>query len=197
MTLLLFATIILVVVALAAIQLLADLRFRRMRPTRIADCRDGQLVKVVGRAVAITATTAPFSERPCVAWRITATMGHTKRAKTAGRAHIDTFIVNDGSGEAIVDPAGVVAFGHNHLRLGNDFDTKFHWTSIDTRSLPGLAVLDLPEANHAREAIVAVGELVAVRARVAVDAQTREVRLVADQGKHMVVTDQPRLIGRS
>ena len=196
MTLLLFATIILVVVALAAIQLLADLRFRRMRPTRIADCRDGQLVKVVGRAVAITATTAPFSERPCVAWRITATMGHTKRAKTAGRAHIDTFIVNDGSGEALVDPTGVSAFGHGHLRLDPDFDARARWETVDLGSLPGLAVLDLPKANQATEAIVAVGERIAVRARVAIDPGTRAVRLVADRGKHMVLTDQPRLIGR-
>ena len=196
MTLLLFATIVLVVIVLSVVQLLADVRFRRTRPTPIADCRDGQRVKVVGRAVALATTTAPFSERPYVAWRITATMGHTRSAKTAGRAHIDKFIVKDDSGEATVDPTGVTAFGHGHLRLNTDFDTKFHWTTIDSRSLPGLELLGLPTANQATEAIVAVGELVAVRARVVRDPETGAVRLVADQGKYMVVTDQPRLIGR-
>ena len=200
MTLLLFATIILVVAVITVVGLLADLRFRRLRPTRIADCRDGQLVKVVGRAVAIAQaepTTAPFSGRPCVAWRISATLGHSKNAKTTGRAHIDKFIVTDDRGEAIVDPAGVSAFGHGHLRLNTDFDAKARWETVDATALPGLALLDLLKANQATEAIVAVGERIAVRARVAIDPETRAVRLIADRGKHMVLTDQPRLIGRS
>ena len=195
MTLLLFATIILVVAVITVVGLLGDLRFRRLRPTRIADCRDGQRVKVVGRAVAITDVAAPFSGRPCVAWRITA--GDRKQAKTAGRAHIDKFIVNDGSDEAIVDPTGVTAFGHGHLRLATDFAARARWEAVDVAALPGLALLDLATANQATEAIVAVGARIAVRARVEIDPETRAVRLIADRGKHMVLTDQPRLIGRS
>lgn len=194
MTLLLLATIVLVVAVITAVQLLADLRFRRMRPTRIADCRHGQLVKVVGTAVAIGATRAPFSERPCVAWRIAASTGQHKNARIVGRAHIDKFIVNDASGEATVDPEGVSAIGHGHLRLASTGDASTRWTTADDRTLPGLALLDLARTTSASEAIVAVGARVAVRARVAIDGTT--IRLVADRGKHMIVTDQPRLIGR-
>ncbi len=194
MSLFIYGTIVMLVVVLVAIQLLADLRFARQKPTPIAECREGRVVKVVGTAVAIAELAAPFSGRPCVAYRITATRKLTRQKKGAARAHFDKFIIKDETGEAIVDPGGLSAVGHVHLRLDTDFDTRQRWQGLDVQNLPGLALLDLPKADHADEAIVAIGELVAVRARVAIEGDV--IRLVPDKGKTMVVTDRPRLIGR-
>jgi hypothetical protein len=195
MSIFIYGTIIALVVVLVAVQLLADLRFAWTKATRIADCRDGALVKVVGRAVAIGELAAPLSGRPCVAYRITATRKQTRQKKGAARAHFDKFIVKDETGEAMVDPGGLTAFGHVHLRIDTDFESRRRWEGLEVQNLPGLALLDLPKADHADEAIVEIGELVAVRGRVAIDA-AGVVRLVPDKGKTMVVTDQPRLIGR-
>ena len=193
MSIFIYGTIVVLVVVLVTIQFLADLRFAWTRPTPIADCRDGQVVKVIGRAVAVTELAAPFSGRPCVAYRITATRNQTRQKKGAARAHFDKFIVKDESGEATVDPGGLTTFGHVHLRLAID---RKRWEGLELQNLPGLALLDLPKADHADEAIVEPGELIAVRGRVAIDSATGVVRLVPDKGKAMVVTDQPRLIGR-
>ena len=164
MSIFIYGTIIGLVIVLVAIQLVSDVWFRLRKTTRIADCRDGKVVKVVGRAVAITALTAPFSGRACVAYRITATRKQTRQKKGAAHAHFDKFIVKDDSGEAIVDPGGLTRLGHVHLRIDTDFDTKQRWQGLDVQNLPGLALLDLPKADHADEAIVEVGERVAVLA---------------------------------
>lgn len=194
MSIFVYGTIVLLVAVLVAIQILADARFAMTKPTPIAACREGRVVKVVGRAVAIGELAAPFSGRPCVAYRVTARRTETRQKKVAARAHFDKFVIKDETGEAVVDPQGLSAMGHVHLRIATDFDTRKHWQGQAVQDLPNLSLLDLPKADHADEAIVEVGELIAVRARVAI--ADGVVRLVPDKGKAMVVTDKPRLIGR-
>lgn len=185
MSLLLYAFIIVVVVALAIYELANDWRFRITKVVRLADVREGQVVKVVGRARGAMA--APFSGRPCVAFRIGARRRSTRQKKLAGRAQFDKFILIDGDREAEVDPAGIGSFGVGHLRLAQ---TPQIWEGDAVKQLPD--VLDLPKADLAFEAILAPDTVVAVRARV----QIREGRiaLVPDRGR-MIVTDVPALIG--
>ena len=85
MTFWLYGTIIAIVIAVVVLQLAFDFRFRHARVTRIADCRDGALVKVVGKAVPIDAETSPLSGRACVAYRISASRGKGKSRRSAFR----------------------------------------------------------------------------------------------------------------
>lgn len=187
MSLLLYAFIIVVVIALAIYEFANDQRFRRIPVVRLADVRDGQLVKVVGRARG--AMTAPFSGQPCVAYRIGARRRATRQKKLAGRAHFDKFILIDGDIEAEVDPAGIGSFGVGHLRLAQ---APQIWQGDAVKALPD--VLDLPKADLAFETILAVDTVIAVRALVRI--RDGRIALVPDRGR-MVVTDVPAMIGPS
>lgn len=187
MSVLLYAVIIVVVVVFVIYELANDQRFRRLRVVRLADVRDGQVVKVVGRARGVMK--APFSGRACVAFRIGARRRSTRQKKLAGRAQFDKFILIDGDIEAEVDPAGIGSFGIGHLRLA---ETPRIWEGDAVRGLPD--VLDLPKADLAFEAILAPDAIIAVRALVRI--RDGRIALVPDRGR-MVVTDMPALIGKA
>ena len=190
MSVLLYGTIIALVVVVASLQLAADVRFRRMRITPIAACRDGDRVKVVGTAVALAVLSAPLSGQACIAYRITAIRRKTRPQKVIGRAHFVKFIVKDASGEALVDPDGLTTFGHGHLRLAA---AKQRWSGAEVAAL---ARVELPQADQANEVILVAGARVAVRARVAIAADGA-VRLVPDKTGDLIVTDERRLLGRA
>ncbi|MBC7976938.1 MAG: hypothetical protein H7138_18335 [Myxococcales bacterium] len=72
---------------------------RRARPVvRIADCREGDRVKLVGHLVALEPLSAPMTGRDCVAYSVMARDGFETTVIDA----VVMFAIDDGSGHAIV-----------------------------------------------------------------------------------------------
>lgn len=143
-------------------------RMRKLpRAARIADTPLSQDTRVTGTLAYVDGSTpliAPFSKRPCVAWRIVVERGDHKRWREIHRsdASID-FVLRDKSGRATVDSV--------NLALALDTDAEAH-KHIIGRSTPGfvefcgsLNIDTWGQSLRMREGILELGEVVTVGGR--------------------------------
>ena len=144
---------------------------KRTPVVRIADVRDGQFVRIAGRIVDGEPLTAPITARTCVCFDA-GVFGHAqldRRRDVIGepmfawqtltrRLHGRPFVVDDGSGTALVDPRGAVV----QLRLDVRTDSLTGYPEADAE----LAAL---RGQHDKiewgEGVLQVGEDVVALAR--------------------------------
>jgi hypothetical protein len=127
---------------------------RRLRPTRIADARDGVLVKITGKvAPAAGALAAPISQRACVYYHVLheergVTMVNAARFERWSEAgeeeDVCDFLVEDASGTAVVKAREV------------------DWPLVILGSGAWTQTVDLEAGQRTREAVLAPGDTITV-----------------------------------
>lgn len=168
---------------------LRNAKMKRLPATRIADCRTGMQVKIIGKVVPVQTIAAPGSGRPCVAYVVSASFGE----RSVTKHFISTFVVEDSSGQVIVD------CGDDGSVVGLDLDQDHKesgWLKhLDGTEIPGLAELGLSRAESIVEGILEPGERVAVLGQVrSVGGQTKIVR---PKKGLFLVSDKPYFFGDS
>jgi hypothetical protein len=185
---------------------ISDAKLRKMRATPVAQCRDGDLVKVVGTVVPIESMKAPFSGRECVAYHLESRI---TQGKNATKVMLRPFYIQDASGVALVDPSALQKMGTFMLRLDVDRKDSRILKMMKPTDTPALRELGVTAAESIHEGIVEPGETVAVYAMAMHDAVPRtagesgfrdgaltKVRLVPPKKQNtFLITDMRNLIG--
>jgi hypothetical protein len=139
---------------------------RRAERVPIAEVGDGQLARVVGSVMARETIEAPLSGRPCVYFEVVIMARVGPRWRGVFReARGVRFAVDDGSGRALIDPAGAgVSLVKDHSSGSWIFPTRGSTEAayLARHDLDGRFAYD---RLRYREGIIEVGETVAVLGR--------------------------------
>jgi hypothetical protein len=165
-------------------------KMKNQAPTKVRDCREGASVKIVGKIVPIEIMAAPGTSRNCVAYFVYASLGKDSVLKS----HVVPFVIDDGTGEAIVD------FSDPPIALDLELDHKqsSYLRPIKPEDCPGLDVLGLPRADSLTEGVLEPGERVAVFGEVQIlsaPGGKSKVKIVRPAKGPYSVTDKEAMLG--
>jgi hypothetical protein len=170
----------------------ATRQLRRMSPSSVADARDGELVKIVGEVeLAGDALVSPNRKVECVYYHAWYEELRGGEKGGVGWVHVGeeqdgcSFAIKDESGSALVDATHLVGL----LRRDGYETVEFE-----------------SEHDRGREAVIIVGQRVAVVGRARFESTAGAEALYRDSGKRVmiegdesspvVVSDEPSIIGK-
>ncbi len=169
------------------VQLRPRLRaLRELSPTPAAQAQDGDLLVIAGRAGGADLR-SPLTDTPCVFWQVTVEHGTAGYERTAfDRRSEEPFLIDDGSGEVQVRPAGAELF------LDGRMVTALNLFRRDYGAVKAaLQRIEAPQAlfMQAYECCLVPGD--AVVAKGVIDCTSRPPVLASVGRQRLVLSDRP------